>query len=582
MFYDAFMSIFNAQEQESEMVRQVAAIGHNVETALLAEVRSVLNSSVDFANRTEGQLRSSLAFFYVPVRNFVQAKGVVQYTDLTGTAPYVLEAGRPMVSKSGVLFYTTQAQFVNPQQSYILPVSQGRSQSASGVYQEFIQVSAPGADIDTVSLVINGSVIPKVSFNGLVAANAYAAQGTPVSPTNGYFAVFYNDTLYIKVYPGQDVPPFIGQTFSMSFFACDGPSGNIAYNSMSSLLSSPVDGNGLGVSYTLINDPITGGLGSPLKSELLATLLYWLFTKNNVSAVSDFQRWFLKYPGVLDVSVNGDFEDYAATGLLNVTGRVRVAPVMYSTGSTYGRAPNPTELSTMEAELAKVRDAGITQYLTYGITYHRMTVKYISVQNEQSFQAAVASAITNLYDVNYASANSFSLFTDMDLKTITDFVPFTLDPVGLEILADFFMLVPIFGQSVISVPSFYGSKVRPGSVTYVLTADGSTTSTTYTERSNGVANQYEIIGIPGSDPVGLHIYPSTGTAESMVINPATPFTGRLEITGTPRNRTHFSSGDRNSIRQLAGWGSIPTSSDPAVVAQYLPSPGNVLFVKYNP
>lgn len=580
MFYDSFMQIFTPKEQASEMVKQVAAIGHMTEVELLAEIRSILNSSLDFANRNEDQLRSMLAFFYVPVRNFTQSVGVAQYTDQGGTAPYLLEKGRQIVANNGVLFYTTQEQFVNPQQSYIIPIAQGRSQSFSGPYNEFIQVSAPGADLDTISLVINGKTIPKVLFNGLVASNAYAAQGTPTSPTNGYFAVYYNDTLYIKVYEGPDVPAFKGEAYSLSLYVCDGPSGNILYDSLSGLVSPPVDGNGFSPSYSLINDPVTGGLSAPPKSELLATLLYWMFTKNNVSAISDFQRWFLKYPGVLDVSVNGDSEDYAATGILNVTGRVRVAPVMFQSGSTSGRVPTSDEFSAMETELAKVRDAGITQYLSYGITQHRLTCRYISVQSEGAFQAAVNSALTNLYDVNYGSANSFSLFTDLDLVTITDKVPFDLNPVGLEILYEFFKSVPILTQSTIALNAFFGSKVAPGTTIFTLIPDSGSTLV-YTEIATTTQGRYNIVD-SALGVRGYHQYPTSSTPEYIQISMAAGalFTGSLEMVGTPRSKTNFTSGDRNSIRQIKPWTSVPSNPDDSVVSQSIV--GNVLFVKYNP
>jgi len=507
----------------------------------------------------------------------------VVFTDKNSTAPYTIPQGSAILSASGLLFYTTQAQYVIPNGVYTIPAVQGQVLPAySGIYNNFISIQVAGVDLSTLTVSISGTSIPRAPFAGTAINTAFPpplGQGTQVTPTNGYFAVYYNGTLYIKIYPGASVPTFVGQPYSVSLAKCDGPAGSIPQNSLVSFTSAILDGNSHTVTYTVTNPAFTGGLGAPLRSEILANFLYWLFTKNNVSSISDYARWFRMYPGVYDVSVSGDYEDFVATGVLSVTGKVRVAPVMFQSGSTAGQQATTPQVQAMELALSQVRDIGITSYLPYGITYHILTVRYISVQNEALFQATVSSLLNSYYDVNYAYANAFSLFTDIDMITLTNNFPYSMSPLGLELLYQFYLKTTITATGSSGIINFYSSKLVLGGMTAVFTGTASPPGIGFIQTYSEIyvplnPNVYNIVDSTGTNVVGQHDYVN----DVLTITFPTNWTGTLELFGTPRNKTNFTSGSRYSIRQLqtpAIPSPLPSGTTAAVV-------NKILFLKYTP
>jgi hypothetical protein len=252
---------------------------------------------------------------------------------------------------------------------------------------------------------------------------------------------------------------------------------------------------------------------------------------------------------------------------------------MLQIGSTAGRQATVSEIQAMEANLAQVRDLGVTDYRNYVITYHCVTVRYISVQNEALFQATVSAILNSYYDVNSAASNAFSLFTDIDLTTLTARFPYTLSPLGLEVSYQFYQKSSYSLTASTGYFGFSSSKSVIGGMTGVFTGTGTPPGIgvleTYSETYNtSTPTVYDIRNSSGTI-VGTHDYPN----DKVFIQFPTAWTGTLELFAPPKNRSNFTSASRYNIRQLQST-PLPNPLPPGVLSASVVN--KILFVKYVP
>ena len=245
-------------------------------------------------------------------------------------------------------------------------------------------------------------------LNPVQFANSYAV------PSNGYFAYYYNDYLYIKIFAGSEIPMPNGRPYEISYIQSDGIQGQTKKNTLS-FVSAYEDMNEntvkLNVSNTestvAINEPSVGKLGLYLKQRLYSTI--------NVSSIPEYTAWFNAQPEVGDCMVLSDWERYVRTGKthLDVTGIVNV----------YLVDPNGKELTSEVKErlldrIENYKDLAVLTISTFTQVKQYLAFEYTTSTSENAFEQFVKTKASQYYNLDYLHSKNASLFDNLDLAAI--------------------------------------------------------------------------------------------------------------------------------------------------------------------
>lgn len=295
--------------------------------------------------------------------------------------------------------------------------------------------------------------------------------GTYAMPSNGWFAYYYNNYLYIKVFQGTEVDNPEGKRYEVAYISSDGVQGEVKENALSYVDQfEDSDENVVTLevsntkSTTAVNEPSVGKLGLYLKRRLYSSI--------NVSSVPEYTAWFKAQPEVGDCMVLSDWERYIRSGRtkMDVTGVVEA----------YIVDPNGNELSdgVKEALLDRLepfKDVAVVTITSFTPVKNWLIFKYTSTDQDDQFQQYVKATASQYYVLSYLQSTNSSIFDDLDLtevlKDVLDNSPYI--STGLTLKGYHYQTYPIGGSDpdgwnllwsdrVIRTESYAGEKCGTG------------------------------------------------------------------------------------------------------------------------
>lgn len=375
-------------------------------------------------------------------------------------------------------------------------------------------------------------------------ANSYAV------PTNGYFAYYYNNYLYIKIFSGTEIPNPNGQNYEISYIQSDGIQGQIKANTLS-FVGSYEDADENPVTLEITNTPSSPAVNEPSIGKLGLYLKQRLYSSINVSSVPEYTNWFNAQPEVGDCLVLSDYERYVRNGKTNldITGIVNVYLV--------GTDGNPLDESVQNELLERIepfKDIAVLQISEFQEVYQHLAFEYSSSTDESAFEQFVQSIGTQYYNLSYLQSKNSSLFDDLDLAAIVEDIQ-TNSPypsTGLILKGYHYKEVIITEGQPKSLTFDSYSNEKPGSGWYeVIGVDNHNVETTFTlsEIENaGVDNSAAIYGPKNiSEPVGSHI----GTIVSLDLSEYDFVSAKIKCYWGMKNEGILSIGTQNGLRKLA-------------------------------
>ncbi len=543
-FRDNFLGRFeDPAVKESEIVQNLAMIGANLETDLILQNQAYMQSMLDLTFMDENELRKFLAYFFIEVRNWSRATGFVSMTLTKSTTSVVsVPRGTVLLTKGGDSYLTVSDVILTLNQTLEVPVEQGRRGSVSGIYSDFIEIHEPQIDLSTTEVKINGVSIPKLNKKNAYLSNyingklkSYVEEDTSIevdlksnildelrrvqdsdniSPANGYAQFVFDDVCYIKIFSGQDIPILEGQPFSVNYINTDGFKANANENSIIKFDFSISDGNGTPATITLSNQPITNGMNAPPKYELLNVWKYWLFVKDSVTKISDYNIFFRTQPEVGDVIVRGDYEKwlYLTEGEevpQNVSGVVSVSLV-----SKQITKLSQSDLAIISARLESIKDLSLIKYFDFKEVFYWFLIRIKGVQDFNLFRSVCIDRISRYFDITFINDMGGSLFDPLDVSLIQRSISFPDSPVGFDIIPYIYIQNNITeGQAIIQLVINSQLIKRNAFYKFIYEKDGEEVIESFYEEIADRDTSW--IYKEGRDkPVGVHNYKSN----SIIIN----------------------------------------------------------------
>ena len=292
-----------------------------------------------------------------------------------------------------------------------------------------------------------------------------------VRPYNGFFPFYYNNTLYIKIYPGVDVDVPDHQEAIVTYRVSDGALGNIGKDQFREFDSS-IEAGGELVEYELSNDVVTNGVNPPSHAELANLLRRRFFSSTHVSSVPEYTSWFLSQPGVGDCMVVSDFERWRMSGRTEFTGEDITGTVDVYLVRDNGSVVIPNTVNdkaftdSLLTELDAVRDIAFIDFRPSEIFWHFYTVQFKTSINDKEFISYASSALNTIYSVEWVKQNGTSLYKALDLEYVTREVKGVFEPSGLRVVPYHYYEVPylmgttpeLVGTSKMSFQHYHGEK----------------------------------------------------------------------------------------------------------------------------
>jgi hypothetical protein len=239
-----------------------------------------------------------------------------------------------------------------------------------------------------------------------------------VKPYDGFYAFYYNNTLYIKIFRGPHV--IVSSQYRVTYRVSDGVAGNLGVNQFKGYQDSFSYSDGASVSIRVENEePISGGVDAPLFYELVAELRRKFFVTTNVASVPEYRTWFLSRPEVFDCLVESDLVRSVVSGQTEVSGKVVVYLMGVSSSASGVRTFEPlipVAGSDLRRELEKVRDLAPLDFKGYVSVYNFYHVWFQSSDDNKRFVVDAEATVNRFYsDVGLLRALNLSLFEDFDV-----------------------------------------------------------------------------------------------------------------------------------------------------------------------
>ena len=502
-FHSQFQSYFTAEERESELYRVLATIGVNVEKTILEEINAEIRRASEISRFPENKLRSWLAYFLMPVRNVVSARGVGRITLLDPGTVTISPSEVNLIGRNGLDYELRETLMLSGSGSS-LPFSfvQGRTVvTAPLTYSEFLSIPIDSGNVDLTDIRVtfsDGQDIPMVqSFpvNPFDLDSAYvkdyispgdsdakveglllnslnalwtSVNSVSVRPSGGFFPFFYNNTLFIKIYPdiGAGVVLPDGRGVIVTYRLSDGVLGNIGKDQFRDFSGSIMNADGDEVELEITNEPARNGVNEPSYAELVNLLRRRFFASTHVSSIPEYTTWFLSQPEVGDCLVVSDYLKWRMSARTDFGADLIQGIVEIYLLDKRGEIIDPNRdrvlIGYLDDRLTPVRDIAFLEYRRPLVYWHFYLVQYRSVFNEINFMGAAESSVQTLYSVEWAQANSRSLFSDMDMELVTNMMRAGYDPVGLRVIPFHYIEVPynlaVHVQTELKVRYYRGEK----------------------------------------------------------------------------------------------------------------------------
>jgi hypothetical protein len=267
--------------------------------------------------------------------------------------------------------------------------------------------------------------------------NAVGVVNGTIKPFDGFFAFYYNNTLYVKIFKGPHV--IVSSQYRVTYRVSDGVAGNMGVNQFKGYQDSFLYSDGKQVAIQVRNEePISGGVDAPLFYELVAELRRKFFVTTNVATVPEYRTWFLSRPEVFDCLVESDLIRSAASNQTEVSGSVVIYLMGVSSSASGVKQFEPLIPSTgsnLWLSLDKVRDLAPLDFKKYEPVYNFYLVRFQSSNDNKRFVVDAEAMINRFYsDVGLIRALGLSLFDDFDVTLLYRGLAGLYEVTGLDIV----------------------------------------------------------------------------------------------------------------------------------------------------
>lgn len=370
-------------------------------------------------------------------------------------------------------------------------------------------------------------------------------------PSNGYFAYYYNNYLYIKVFDGTEVDDPEGQMYTVSYIQSDGVQGETKSGTLR-YVSSFVDTDNNTVeltvsntdSSTAINEPSVGKLGMYLRQRLYSTI--------TISSIPEYTYWLKAQPEIGDCIVLSDYERWLNAGGQSASGFYLTGVVdIYAIDNQGEIIPPDSEiLDELLNRIEPYKDIAFIQFSTPEQVGFAFSFEYASCNNPDSFDQYIRSVVHNYFNVNYLQKINSSLFNGLDLsmvlKEILDNENFTSEGLCIEGYHYKKVMVTQYAFTVTA----YGNEQAGGYYLYTYKdTEGNDVTVKFAEQVNNANDSTETAVIV--DPIGTIMGSRSGKVISFGITSTYPTTnGTLECFWKPVNPGVVEIGVENGVRQL--------------------------------
>jgi hypothetical protein len=399
-FQTNFLNNLPSAYRQTKMADILSYIGSAMEVEIIQEAKAMVEKNVDISRMGVEELRKYLSYSYQTIRNYSRAKGSMHIFGISSTTPVTVLSGASVETQSGKRYYITNDVLLLNGGTVDVSIEQGTRNSITGTYSAWISEKVANIDLDSIVLKMNGQIIPPIQNN---------------QPYDGFFVCYFDGVLYIKVFSGIVVNSLLtsidGSSYVVSYVSCDGQQGNIAVNTVKGFTDTIYDGNGKAVTYSVSNGATTNGVDAPPLYEIRQLWTYWFFTKEVVTKISDYKNWFLSRDVVGDGAVVGDMEIWSELGgIKQVTGKIYACLVSKTLENL-----SPSDILVLDNALMLVKDVGLVYYFPFRKSKMYFEVKYISSNDNISFQSWIQSAVINMFNLDFVRNAGGSLFDAFDM-----------------------------------------------------------------------------------------------------------------------------------------------------------------------
>lgn len=309
---------------------------------------------------------------------------------------------------------------------------------------------------------LNSTNISPIQFS-----NTYAI------PRNGYFAYYYGNYLYVKVFLGNDVKNPQGQTYEVGYISSDGVQGETDENTLT-YVSSYQDADGTTAKLEIqntksssgVNELTSGKLGSFLKQRLYATI--------NLSSIPEYTHWFNAQPEVGDCIILSDYERYLRSGKSNfqITNTINVFAINNKTNSN-NRNLTDTEKDELIKRIKPYKDITNISFSDPQKIQHVLKFQYATTTNAPVFETFIETTARKFYDSDFLKLRNESLFDDLDLAAIIQEIQTNSveKSTGLTVKGYHYNSIAVDTETSITIKC-YGSEKRGDGQYIVYDADG--------------------------------------------------------------------------------------------------------------
>ena len=440
MFYEEFKSYFTEEEWNTQIVKIWTQIGINTERTILEEFNRLIRNGTELIDFPSSLLRSWLAFFLMPVRNMVAGSGsvILKITKATGTVP--VNAGWSITNKAGFIYEVKQSALVEPGKSIALNVMQGQPAVSTGVYSTIIAIPKANIDFTTeFSVTINEEPILPV----------HQVQRT-VIPIDGYYAYYFDNTLYVKIYKGSSMRNGVehatadpeGKKYVVKYRVVAGEQANTAMNGFEAFTNQLVDVNKNPVEYKFENIAIINNVSAPMQWELVNMVRSRFFISGSVSSIPEYTTWFNSQPEVGDCIVLGDYERWmmGLTHELIASGRITVMlmdnegkPIETIMENNTRPFPNSV-LDIIDKRLTGIKDISVIDYEYFEYIKQYFKIEFTSSTNNVDFISYAESMLRQFFNLQYVRNNGMSLFEALDMTRVLNTISTLHAPTGVRII----------------------------------------------------------------------------------------------------------------------------------------------------
>lgn len=233
-------------------------------------------------------------------------------------------------------------------------------------------------------------------------------------PRDGYFAYYFNGSLYIKIFQGLTISDPTGQAYEVSYIQSDGVQGEIPENSLKFISTyQDIDENLVildvknTASTPAVNEPSTGKLSGYLKKRFYSPI--------SISSIPEYTAWFKGQPEVGDCLVLSDYEKYIRSGKtkLDITGIVTIYLV-----DSNGNALHPDVQEALLERIEPYKDLAVLQIREFQEVKNHLAFEYTSSNNDLAFERFIHSTASQYYSLSASQSKNTSLFSSLDLTAV--------------------------------------------------------------------------------------------------------------------------------------------------------------------